>query len=303
MPVIGLLLCSLIGWMQPQQPAGTRPVFVTASFLDRNRLYVENLGRDEIRIFENDQPREVQYMAGREVPMVYGLLFDPYVLPQLFEEPGRDSYGVSIATAAGNVAYQVMDQAFVGQSGWLGTYGDDLQVNVDFVPDSGRIKDALQMLAVERLSREPSLYTALFTAAKKMSRRNEKRRILILFIEVLDSRTGDRLKALKNLLGSSNIELFVASFTRSRLPGDHGMPLAKSEASLRELADATAGAAYFTPRETIEGMGRRISYQISSFYTVGFESTSTIDKPGKLRIECTRPNVKVTTHNMVPVLQ
>jgi len=119
MPVIGLLLCSLIGWMQPQQPAGTRPVFVTASFLDRNRLYVENLGRDEIRIFENDQPREVQYMAGREVPMVYGLLFDPYVLPQLFEEPGRDSYGVSIATAAGNVAYQVMDQAFVGQSGWL----------------------------------------------------------------------------------------------------------------------------------------------------------------------------------------
>ncbi len=303
MAVIGLVLASLLWWGSLPPITRARPVFVTASFLDKNHLYLENLSREEVRVFENGQPRQVEYLASKDVPFVYGLLFDREVLPQPFEEPGRGAYGVSTATAASNVAYQLLDQAFGQQAGWMGFYDADLQVAIDFVQDNGRIKDAIQMLRGRRTLEEPSLYAALFTVAKKMSQRNEKRRVLVLFVEVLDTKTGDKLRPLKNLLSASNLELFVASFGRSRIISDHGLPPAQSEASLSELAGATAGAAYSSFQDSIEGMGRRISYQIKSFYTIGFQAESETDAPGKLRIECTRPNIKVTSHPVVPILQ
>lgn len=64
MATIALLLAALLCCPAPVQAAQKTAVFVTASFLDRNRLYVDNLKRDEVRVFEDGQPREVEFLAG-----------------------------------------------------------------------------------------------------------------------------------------------------------------------------------------------------------------------------------------------
>ena len=166
----------------------------------------------------------------------------------------------------------------------------------------GRIKDAIRQLRGERTLEESSLYSALFASVKKMNRRNERRRVVILFLEVLDSGTGDKLRPLKNLLSASNIELFIASFA-SRTATVRGLPPFQSEASLRDLASVTAGDAYFSAMEGIEGLGRRISEQIRTFYTIGFQSDSPPDNPARLKVECTRPGVKIKSHPVVPNLR
>jgi Ca-activated chloride channel homolog len=303
MAVIGLLTLLLLSWAAPSRPVPSTAVFVTASFQDKNRLYLENLSREEIHVFENGKPREVEFLASKEVPVAYGLLWDRDLLPQPFDDPRAGQYGIPSATAATNVAYQLLDQALGRHVGWVATYDSEFRLAIDFTQDTGLIKDAIQQLQGERFIEEPTLYGALFTAVEKLSQRNEKRRVLIVFLDYLDFQTSGKLKPLKNLLSASNVELFIAGFPVSKIASSHGLPPLQSEASLRELADVTAGGAYFSLVDGIEGMGRRISYRIASYYTVGFQAESPPDQPAKLKIDCTRPGTKVVTHPVVPILQ
>ena len=303
MAVIGLLLALLFSPVADNRSAQSTAIFVTASFQDENRLYLENLSRDEVRVYENGKLRDVEFLASKEVPVAYGLLWDRSLLPQPFDDPLAGRYGIPSATAAANVAYQLLDKALGRHVGWVATYDSDFRLAMDFTQDTGFIKDTIQQLRGERLTEDPVLYGALLTAVKKLSQRNEKRRVLIVFLEYLDFQTSGRLKPLKNLLSASNVELFIASFAASNVASSHGLPPIQSEAALRELAGVTAGGAYLSLREGIEGLGRRISYQVASYYTIGFQAVSPPDQPGKLKIECTRPGTKVITHPLVPMLQ
>jgi VWFA-related protein len=302
MAALGLLLAFLLCWPAPALPAQKTPVFVTASFLGRNRLFLEDLSREEIKVYENGQPREVEFFAGSEVPVVYGLLFDRALLPRAFEDLSPYQYGIPSAQAAVNVADQLVDLVLGRQVGWVAAYDQGMRVALDFSPDGGRIKDTIRQLRGERTLEESSLYGALFAAVNKMNQRNERRRVVVLFLEVLDTGTGSKLKPLKNLLAASNVDLFVASFAPRTATG-RGLPPLQSEASLRDLASVTAGGAYFSATEGIEGLGRRVSEQIRTCYTIGFQSESPPDSPARLTIECTRPGVKVKSHSVVPNLR
>ncbi len=302
MVAIGLLLAFLLCWPTSGAPAAKTPVFVNASFLDKNRLFVENLNRNEIRVFEDGSPREIEYFAGSEVPLVYCLLFDRGILPQPFEDMGLIQNTVSSATAATNVAYQLVDLALGSQAGFVATYDREMRVVQDFTQDGGRIKEMIQQLRGQRSTESSSLYGPLFAAVSKLGERNEKRRVLVLFVNFLDTETGSKLRPLKNLLAGSNLEFFAACFG-TKTGNGRDLPPPQSEASLRELASGTAGDVYYSQMEGIDSLGRRIANQIRTLYTIGFESEAPSDKPAKLTIECTRPGVKVKTHPVVPTLQ
>jgi VWFA-related protein len=302
MTAIASLLAALLCCTAPVQAAQKTAVFVTASFLDRNRLYVENLKRDEVLVFEDGQPREVEFFAGEEVPVAYGLLLDRVLLPEPFAESRPYPDDISSSTAALNVAYKLLDECLRGQAGWAATYDAEMHVVVDFTQDGGRVKQSIQQLRSRRSQDESSLYSAVVAAVQKMDQRNEKRRVLVAFLDVLDRNTGGKLKLLKNLLSASNVELFIAGFASKSGSGRGMLPL-QSESSLRDLAAVTAGDAFFSAMDGIEGLGRRLSNQIRTFYTIGFESESSPDKPVRLTIECTRPGVKVKTHPVTPTLR
>jgi hypothetical protein len=303
MAAIALLLASLFFWTTPGLLPQKRPVFVTASFLGKNRLFLEDLSRDEIRVFEAGQPRTIEFFSGPEVPTVYGILFDRAILPQPDEEPRPNPNVISVSTAATNTAYQLIDQVLSRQVGWVGAYDKELRIAIDLTQDAGQIKDAIQRLRGERFIGDSSLNSALFNAVRKMSTRNEKRRVLIVFLEVLDIEAANRLKPMKNLLSASNIELFVAGFATSKFGNGRGLLPTQSEACLRELAGVTAGGAYFVAAEGIEGLGRRIANQIRTFYTIGFEAELSSDRAVSLKIECTRSIAKAMFHPVIPNLQ
>jgi len=299
---IALLSAALVCCFAPVHAAQKTGVFVTASFLDKNRLYVENLTRDEVRVFEDGQPREVEFLAGAEVPVAYGLLLDRVLLPEPSEESRMYPNSISSSTAALNVAYLLLDQCLRGQAGWAATYDAQMHVIVDFTQDGGRVKQSIQQLHSRASTDESSLYSALIGAVQKINQRNEKRRVLVAFLDVLDRNSAEKTKQLKNLLSASNVELFLAGFA-SKSGSGRGMTPFQSESSLRDLAGVTAGDACFSAMEGIEGLGRRISNQIRTFYTIGFESEASPEKPARLTIECVRPGVKVRTHPITPTLR
>ncbi len=283
--------------------AQTRPAYVTASFTDRNDIFMENLTADEVEIREEEQPRKIEFLAMEQLPTVYGVLVESTLLADSAGDIRYDGRGVPGASLARNIIYELVDKYLRLHPVWIGAYQADLEVVLDFTGDAFEVKDAIERLRAPRRTSGSYLYSGLFSAVQKMSERNEKRRVLLLFLEAVDPETAGKARSLENLLAASNLELFVISFS-SRLATRGGLNPTISEAILKRLAGATAGAAYSASasRDHPEDLSRRLLQHIRTFHTFGIESSSTPDRPGRLSIRSTRPGSRVKHHPVVPAL-
>jgi len=295
--------CALILSAQAGAFAQKNPVFVTASLTDRRGLFIEDLDSQEIQILEGGQPRRLEFIAREEVPTVYGILFDRDLLQEESNQRWGSRLDVSNTNAAKNLAYQLIDKYVGRQTVWVGVYDRELQVTLDFSTDGFRSKEAIQHMSGGRTNRETFLYSALYSSVMRMKDRNEKRRVLLLFLNLVDSETASKLKPLKNLLSSSNVELFIVTFA-SQLGSGTGLNSSLSRSALNELAQATAGEMFLAGdyRDHPDDVTQHIYNQLRTFYTFGFESESASDAPAKLTIRCTRPGSKVKCHPTVPVV-
>jgi len=287
-------------------PANTvkKPVYVTASFLDRNGLFIEDLQMGEVEIFEDNRPRKIEFMAKEEIPTVYGLFFDRSMLP---EAPARDRMSSGVvpnSVVARDVACQLIDKQLGRQSIWVGAYDQLAQITFEASSDAFSAKQAVSQLVGIGPQAGSSLYSALFTAVDKMESRHEKRRVIILFLEALDADTASRIQPLKNLLASSNVELFAICFADRRARAG-SMPSGMTTYPLRELTQATSGDAFLSMDygNRFDDLGRRLLAHIRTLYTFGFTSESVPRGKGKLVIKCSRPNSRVRCHAEVPVCE
>lgn len=282
----------------------TRPVFVTASFLNRNDLFIDNLQQNEIEILEDGHPRQIEFMARDELPSVYGIVFDRAMLPEISERMPSGLQSRSNATSARDIAYELIDKLLARQTIWVGAYDQNLEVVFEAAADGYGAKNAIGQIRGRRSQTPSYLFSAIASAITKMNQRHERRRILIVFLESVDAETSGRVKLIKNLLASSNVELFTMSYA-SRLGAPGGMPSALNTSLLRELSQATAGQSFFSLdfQDHPEDIVRRILSHLQTFYTFGFHSESGLDKPGKLTIKCSRPNSKSKHHPTVPNLE
>jgi hypothetical protein len=289
---------------QPAHAFEKRPVFVTASFLDRNDRFIENLQQNEVEILEDGQARQIEFMAGDELPSVYGIIFDRAMLPEAPERERSGFQSRSNATSARDIAYELIDKLLARQTIWVGAYDQSLQVVFDAAADGFGAKNAIGQIRGRRSQTPSYLFSALASAVTKMNQRHEKRRVLIVFLEEVDSETAGRMKLIKNLLASSNVELFSISYA-SRLGAPGGIPSALNTSLLRELTQVTAGQAFASLdfRDHPEDVVRRLTSHMRTLYTFGFHSESGLDKPGKLTIKCSRQNSKVKHHPTVPNLE
>ena len=302
--VLALSIRTCAAEAQSRAAAKKKPVYVTASFVDRKGLFIENLQKNEVEILEDNQPREIEFMARDELHTVYGIVFDRAMLPdrEETERPGRQEVPTNVA--ARDIAYQLVDKMLGHQALWAGVYDRQLNIVFETASDGFGAKNAIHQMRGTRGSSDSFLYAALFSAVEKMSERHERRRVVILFIQDLDTGTASRLKPVKNLLAASDVELFTICFAR-RFSGAGSMSSAATTSSLKELTQVTAGNAFFTTdyRDHFEDLVRHLLDQLRTLYTFGFTSQSGGIDPAKLLIKCSRPNSKVRFHPSVPDLE
>lgn len=283
-------------------PTARAPVYVTASFQDRNGIFIENLSLSEVQVFEDGKARPIEFMAQEQIAAVYGILIERAIVPGS-QVQDRNRYSAPGLISVQDISYELIDKYLGRQAIWVGAYERELEIVLDTTTDGFLAKSAIQQIRGSRQTDDSFLYPALFAAVAKMSDRSERRRILIVFLQALDRETAGKLKPLKNLLSSSNVEVFlVSSAPKSGITA--GMAPAMSQAALREIAQVTCGEVFFTTdyREHLDDITRRMLHQIRTFYTFGFESESGVDNPAKLSIRCGLPGSKVKHHPVVPVL-
>ena len=134
-----------------------------------------------------------------------------------------------------------------------------------------------------------------------MNERSEKRRVLLLLLDTIDASSAGKAKSMRNLLASSNIELFIISFASKMSSGRQTVRHNMSEAILKDLAVATSGDAFSSAAYSnhLEDLSRRIYNHVRTLYTFGFQSEPSTDKPTRLSIRCLRAGTKVKHHPTV----
>ncbi len=297
-PVLGyLILFSTFCFSQTE-------TYVTASLVDGNNLFIEDLIQEEIEIFENDTLRQLEFMAKDEISSIYGILLDQSMRRKSMEHTRLDNRSkISGVITARNIAFGLIDKYLGRQRLWIGSYGLDLHIALDVSTDGFKAKEVIQELREKSQTKDSFLYSALFSAILKMNKCNEKRRVIILFLDTLDIETAEKINALKTLLSTSNMELFIVSLA-SRLDSSNGkLPPLMSQGALKNLAQVTAGGAFFATDygEHPEEMIQDIYNQIRTFYTFGYTSYSSTENPAKLIIRCIRPGARAAHHPFSPV--
>jgi len=283
--------------------AQKRPVYVTASLIDKNNIFIEDLNQQEVQIFENGESRRIEFMAQEELPTVYGIVIDRAMLGTFLDDEGRRGTSLSRTPQVRGFVYELIDKFLGRQALWVGYYDNKLEVALDYTLDGQRAKEAIQQMRGRRNPQESFLYAALLSAVHKMTRHNEKRRILILILHTMDPQSAGKLKPMKNLLSGSNVELFIVSFASRMGSSRHQLTPFMSQAALRELGNTTAGISFFTMSygEHPEDLTRRMINHMRTFYTFGFESISTSESAGFMEIKCSRDGSKVKSHRLVPI--
>jgi hypothetical protein len=281
------------------------PVYVTASFQDRNGLFLENLSKTDIQVFEGGTLREVEFLAMDQLPVVYGLIFEKGLVPDYqWQDRKTDIHEMPGIKSAQDLAYELIDKRLGQQAVWVGAYDQELEVLLEPTTDGFRAKEAVHGIRGVR-SPESFLYSALFSAVQRMGERAEKRRVLVVFLDQLDGKTAGKIQPLKNLLSQSNVELFTLSFGSKTGTGRDGLSATFSQAALRDLAKVTCGDVFFASdyRDHLEDVSRRLLGQIRTLHTIGFESEADADKGAKLLVRCSVPGSKVKHHASVPILR
>ncbi len=294
-----LVVGALLGW-----GASPSPVFVTASFQDRNGLFLENLSKADLQVFEDGTPRPIEFLAMNELQVAYGIIFERGLIEdEHWQDRRADTRRLPGIQSAQEIAYELIDKSLGQQAVWVGAYDEELEVVLEPTADGFRAKDAIHR--IRGAGRVQSfLYSALFAAVQKMSERPERRRVLIVLLDQVDARTADKVQPLKNLLAASNVEVFTISFGSRTGTGRDGMSSVLSQAAARDLARATCGEAFFAAdyREHLDDISRRLLSQIRTFYTIGYQSEAAPDKGAKLTIRCAVPGSRAKHHPAVPVL-
>jgi len=281
-----------------------RQVYVTASFTDRESLFIEDLRMDEVQILENNIPKKIELMVRDEMPTVYGLLFDKSLLAE--DRAAGPTYrpGMPSATAAArDMAFDLIDKHLRQQSMWVGSYDRKFYLALASTTDGFAAKDAIHQMSSRRTADGVFAYAGLYSAVMEMNKHSEKRRVIILFLDTFDRESTGKISPLQNLISMSNVDLIIISLA-SRTFSSSGIPPAMSRGALSKLAQATAGEAYFSADSGghPEDLMRQIYNRIRTFYTLGFESDSPADIKTELSIRCTRSGSKVKHHPSTPVL-
>jgi hypothetical protein len=306
LPLIACILSAIVFLTAAHGEASftKREVYVTASFIDKESLFIENLQPDEVRILENGSLRKIELMARDELPTAYGLLFDSTLLTS--DQLGNQRYlsaKIPSAVAAQDMAFELIDKHLRNERIWAASYDQNFHLMAAPTNDGFKVKDAINRIRFERDPFGAYAYAGLSAAVEEMNKCFEKRRVVILFLDAMDQQSLGKIPQLQNLLSLSNVELITICFA-ARVSTGPGVPSAMNRGALLKLAQSTAGQAYFTSDTGghFEDITRRVYNQIRTFYTFGFQSDAPSDAKTSLVIRCTRNGSKVRFRPFIPVL-
>jgi len=267
----------------------TELVNLNVRVVDRNGRPINDLKQSDFKIFEENEPQQIEFFSRSEVPTNYTLVVDNSgSLRQQLEkviEAGK------ILVNSNKPDDETSIIRFVGN--------DKITVEEDFTSKKQDLNEALDNMFIE--GGQTAVRDAVYLAAQRVtdyekSSKNEDRirRALVLVSDGEDRNSFYTEAQLFELLRETDVQIYVIGFIDD-LDNDAGFirksPKSKSKAFLERLAADTGGKSYFpTSANDLPEIARNISAELRTQYSIGYLPPNNVT-PGTFR------NIKVMVND------
>jgi Ca-activated chloride channel family protein len=249
--------------------------------IDRNNHPVNDVRKDEFRVFENNVPQEVTSFTREEVPITYGLVVDN-------SGSLRSQIGQVIEAGKSIVSSNKPgDETFVVRF----VSSDEIKIMQDFTADRQSLNDALEDMYVE--GGQTAVIDAVYLAAEHASERrkndpveDKRRRALILVTDGEDRASFYKTEQLFESLKEEDVQIFVIGFV-NELEKDRGF-ISKSKRDkavslLDRMAKETGGRAFYpTSLSELPDIAEQITKDLRTQYVISYKPTAKAN-PGEFR--------------------
>ncbi len=275
------------GQQKPAEPSEevisleTNLVVLNVTVTDLSENYVSGLKAEDFKVFEDNSQQKILSLGFEETPFAVVILLDA---------SGSMGRKLTLARAAcGNFVERIRDGDVFSIYSFSGFKVKTLQ-------DFTEVRDLPDAVWDLRVDGETPLYDAIVKAAEALSKRPERRRVILVVSDGVDTKSGASLDDAMRKTAAASASIYTVNLTDAGVykvsPRDNGIEVMKS------LATKTGGRFFHTPggsalrdafTNTVEELRRQ--------YTITYESTN--DKyDGRWRaveVRVTKPNLSIRT--------
>jgi Ca-activated chloride channel family protein len=240
--------------------------------IDRNNRPINNIGKDEFRVFEDGVAQPIFSFTEEEVPVIYGLAVDT-------SGSLRPQFNQVI-----DAAKSIINSNRKGDETFLERFisSDKIETVQDFTPSKDALMDGLDTLYIE--GGQTAVIDGVYLAAehvaeyKKGGDDDRRRRALIVVTDGEDRASYYPETQLFQRLREEDVQIFVIGFV-NELDADKGLirksPRDKAVNLINKLANETGGRAFF-PQSISElpQIANEIVRDLRTQYVISYDPTN-----------------------------
>jgi VWFA-related protein len=246
-------------------------VVLHVNVFDRRSDAVPNLPQSAFTVFEDDQPQEITFFSGAEVPVAVGLILDASG-----SMIAREHMVIAGGTAFARSSHPA-DELFTIHFNEAIKYG--LPATVPFTSSGALLHSAL---AAYRPGGRTALHDAVIAGLEHLELATHQKHVLVVLSDGEDNASRYSEDEMMDRARESDAIIYTVSNANRRtgMPGDPGV--------LRQLADVTGGVAYFpsTDEKVIESFDE-LAGNIRRGYSIGYVPATSTQNDEYRRVKVT----------------
>lgn len=251
----------------------TDEVNLNVRVINRNNRPINNLRKEEFKIYEDNVLQPITAFTRAEVPTNYSLVLDNSGSLRTQLDKVIEASKIIVATNKPEDETSVI--RFVSS--------DKIEIVQDFTSNKADVNEALDNLYVE--GGQTAIIDAVYLAAEKVDEyeksrnpNDKKRRALILVSDGEDRTSFYKEQQLFELLREADVQIFTVGFV-SELSKDGGFisksPQGKAKSFLERLATETGGKSYFPNSiNELNDIAKDIASELRTQYIVTYSPTN-----------------------------
>jgi Ca-activated chloride channel family protein len=263
--VVGLLVAAgSASRMQRSEPPvlsiATDLVSLPVTVVDEEGALVSGLRQEHFTVYDNGDPRQIEFFTSEDAPLTIGLLID-----RSGSMRGRRDDVTAAALAFVDLCHP-LDEFFTlnfNEAVWPG-----LPPHVSFAEDAGQLRAALANAPAQGMT---ALYDAVSLGLKHLGRGTRDRKALVVVSDGGDNASTQTLEGVVESARVSDAVIYSVTFVD---PDNRD----GRRQVLKTLTRHTGGHAFFAKgSEDVMRSFARIAREIRSGYTIGFVPNETSD--------------------------
>ena len=241
-------------------------VVLNATVVDDHGRFVENLQKDNFKVFEDGVPQTVASFEHQDIPISLAILVD------------NSGSMRTKRQAVNSSAIDLVKASNPDDESMIVNFADEAYQDTDLTPDIKKLQDGLSHIESKGGT---ALYDAVIASADYLTKAAKRpKQVILIITDGEDNASSSNLeeteRRIQNLQGP--VVYAIGLLFDDSGGGREGR---RAKRALQELSDATGGVAYF-PKSLaqVDEVAGEVARDIRSQYTIGYHSSKPASQGG-----------------------